>query len=64
MYGGTVYGLNNEVLLSGYNNITKQWSTVWAAEITDPHATVESMTLSEFNEIMHHLHEEDVKLAN
>ena len=64
VYGGTVYGLNNEVLLSGYNNNTKKWSTVWAAEITDPHATVESMTLGEFNEIMHHLHEEDVKLAN
>ena len=64
VYGGTVYGLNNEVLLSGYNNTTKKWSTVWAAEITDPHATVESMTLGEFNEIMHHLHEEDVKLAN
>jgi len=28
VYGGTVYGLNNEVLLSGYNSTTKKWSTV------------------------------------
>ena len=64
VYGGTVYGKYNEILLSGYNSITKKWSTVWAAEITDQQATVESMTLNEFNEILHHLHEEDVKLAN
>ena len=64
IYGGTVYGKYNEILLSGYNSITKKWSTVWAAEITDQQATVESMTLNEFNEILHHLHEEDVKLAN
>ena len=64
VYGGTVYGLNNEVLVTGYNNKTGQWSTVWAAEVTDPNATIQSMTLDEFNEIMHHLHLEDVKLAN
>jgi len=64
IYGGTVYGKYNEILLSGYNSITKKWSTVWAAEITDQQATVESMTLNEFNEILHHLHEEDVKIAN
>ena len=64
VYGGSVYGKNNEVLISGYNKVTKNWSTVWGAEVTDPNATIESMTLSEFNEILHHLHEEDVKLAD
>jgi len=64
VYGGSVYGKNNEVLLSGYNNKTGKWSTVWAAEVTDPNATIQSMTLDEFNEILHHIHEEDVKLNN
>ena len=62
-YQGTVYGYNNEVLLSGYNSETKTWNTVWAAEITDPTATIETMTIGDFNNILNHLHEEDVKLA-
>ena len=64
VYGGSVFGKNNEILLSGYDAKTNTWSTVWAGEVTDPYATVESMTLSEFNEILHHLHKENVKLAN
>ena len=64
VYGGVVYGKNNEILLSGYDSEANTWSTVWAGEITDPYATIDSMTLSEFNEILHHLHKEDVKLAD
>ena len=63
-YDGAVYGLNNEVLLTGYNKETGKWATVWAAAINDPNSTLESMTQGEFNEILNHLHEEDVKLSD
>jgi len=63
VYEGTVFGKNNEVLLSGFDEKSNKWHTVWAAEITDPTATISSMTIGDFNNILHHLHEEDVKLA-
>jgi len=62
VYGGSVYGKNNEILLSGYDSSSDTWTTVWGGEITDPNATIETMTLNEFNEILHHIHEENVKL--
>ncbi len=63
VYKGPVYGLNNEILVSAYNENTGKWSTVWGAAITDPNATVASMKISQLNDIFAHMHEEDVKLA-
>ena len=63
VYKGPVYGLNNEILVSAYNENTGKWSTVWGAAITDPNATVASMKISQLNDILAHMHEEDVKLA-
>ena len=63
VYKGPVYGLNNEILVSAYNENTGKWSTVWGAAITDPNATVASMKISQLNDILTHMHEEDVKLA-
>ena len=42
VYTGPVYGKNNEILVTAYDETAKTWSTVWGAQITDPNATIGS----------------------
>ena len=48
VYTGNVYGDNNEILMSGMDN--NQIYTYWGAKIDDPRATIENMTISQYNQ--------------
>ncbi|WP_405383411.1 YadA-like family protein [Phascolarctobacterium sp.] len=63
VYTGPVYGKNNEILVTAYDETAKTWSTVWGAQITDPNATIGSMTVGQFNNILEDIHNEDVTLS-
>lgn len=63
VYTGPVYGRNNEILVTAFDQTANTWSTVWGAGVTDPNATIGNMKLAHFNEILSEIHEEDVKLA-
>ncbi len=63
VYTGPVYGKHNEILVTAYDEGTQTWSTVWGAQITDPNATIGSMTVGQFNNILEDIHNEDVTLS-
>lgn len=63
VYTGPVYGRNNEILVTAFDQTANTWSTVWGAGVTDPNATIGNMKLAHFNEILSEIHDEDVKLA-
>ncbi len=48
IYTGSVYGLNNEILMTAVSN--GKYYSYWGAEITDPTATIASMTVGQFND--------------
>ena len=63
VYKGPVYGANNEILVTAYDKESKTWSSVWGMQITDPNATIGSMTVSQFETILSDIHNEDVLLS-
>ncbi len=48
IYTGSVYGYNNEILITAVSN--GKYYSYWGAEITDPTATIGSMTVGQFND--------------
>ena len=64
VYTGPVYGLNNEILITAYDGQSQTWSTVWGAEMSDPNASIASMTVGQFQDVLDNLHSEDVILSN
>lgn len=64
VYKGPVYGANNEILVTAYDKESNTWSSVWGMQITDPNATIGSMTVSQFESVLSDIHNEDVILSN
>ena len=64
VYTGPVYGLNNEILVTAYDSQSKTWSTVWGVEMPDPNASIASMTVGQFQDVLDDIHAEDVILSN
>ncbi len=64
VYTGPVYGRNNEILVTAYDSQSQTWSTVWGVEMPDPNASIESMTVGQFQDVLDDIHAEDVILSN
>lgn len=62
-YLGPVYGRNNEILVTA-KVLDGKWHTVWAAQTTDPNATIGTMRVESFENILEAIHKEDVILSN
>ena len=60
VYTGTVYGSNNEILMTVKDN--GKFYSYWAASVTDPTATMETYPVSKYNNDMAVLEENEKKL--
>lgn len=60
VYEGTVYGANNEILMTAMKNGT--YYSYWAAPVTDPNATMETYRVSDYNKNLATLKDNDVAL--
>ena len=63
VYSGPVYGHHNEILVTAYSKDTEKWHTIWASEVSDPTASISTLTRGDFNEILRGIHMEDVILS-
>ena len=64
IYKDAVYGTNNEILVTVKDMTSGTWSTVWGAETNDASATIETMTVGQFNSILENIYNQDVVLSN
>ncbi len=62
VYTGTVYGKNNEILMTVKDKDNKFYS-YWAAEVTDPSATMATYRVEEYKKNLAVLEENDNKLS-
>ena len=60
VYEGTVYGANNEILMTAMKDGT--YYSYWAAPVTDPNATMETYRVSDYNKDLATLKDNDVAL--
>ena len=58
VYTGTVYGKNNEILMT-VKDANNQFYSYWAAEVTDPSATMATYRVEEYNKNLAKLVEND-----
>lgn len=62
VYTGTVYGKNNEILMT-VKDANNQFYSYWAAEVTDPSATMATYRVEEYKNNLAVLEENDNKLS-
>lgn len=62
VYTGTVYGKNNEILMT-VKDANNQFYSYWAAEVTDPSATMATYRVEEYKKNLAVLEENDNKLS-
>ncbi|MFV0616582.1 ESPR domain-containing protein [Megasphaera sp. WILCCON 0056] len=60
VYTGTVYGANNEILMTAMKDGT--YYSYWAAPVTDPNATMETYRVSDYNKDLDVLKSNDMAL--
>lgn len=62
VYTGTVYGKNNEILMT-VKDANNKFYSYWAAEVTDPSATMATYRVEEYKKNLAVLEENDNKLS-
>ena len=62
VYKGTVYGANNEILMTVKKD--GKYYSYWAAEVNDPNATMETYRVSDYNNNLQTLKNNDIALEN
>lgn len=55
IYDGDVFGLNNEVLMTGYDETTKKYYSYWGTKITGSNMSMSNMTMGEHEKIVNGL---------
>ena len=61
VYKGTVFGKNNEILMT-VKDANNKFYSYWASEVTDPSATMQSYRMTEYKKDLSVLEENDNKL--
>ena len=61
VYKGTVFGKNNEILMT-VKDANNKFYSYWASEVTDPSATMQSYRMAEYKKDLSVLEENDNKL--
>ena len=58
VYTGDVFGLNNEILMTGQDEKTGNYYSYWGTKINDPNASMSNMTMGDHEKIVNALHDE------